>query len=68
MGDDSCLLPGASLFGDAVQVWSVAQDARTNVFQAAAVFNVTTELIRQAIDVHQGMYLSFGDVIEHVFE
>lgn len=37
-------------FGAAVQVWSVAQDRPTTVGEAALAFNVTPELVRQAVE------------------
>ena len=55
--DDDCFawdtntgMPTRDHFAGAVQVWSVAQNRTTTVREAAAAFNVTTALIREAID------------------
>lgn len=54
-----------SHFANAVQVWALAQ-ARdvVTVDEAAAAFNVTPEIIREAVDHHGYMFLD-GDNIEH---
>ena len=56
--------PGIALFGNAVQVWAVAQNRPVTVDEAALTFNVAPELIRQAVEEHGWMYLR-GDRIEH---
>ena len=56
--------PGIALFGNAIQVWSFAQNRPVTVDEAALTFNVAPELIRQAVESHGWMYLC-GDLIEH---
>lgn len=52
------------LFGNAIQVWAVAQDRPVTVQEAAVAFNTTPAIIRQAVESHYWMFLS-GDIIEH---
>jgi hypothetical protein len=59
------LLPGIALFRNAIQVWSLAQDDETTIERAAAVFNVKPDLVRQAVNAHDWMYVAAGDLIEH---
>lgn len=58
-------LLSVALFGTAIQVWCFAQPSElATVNQAALAFNVSPDLIRQAVDAHYWMYLA-GDQIEH---
>lgn len=42
-------------FANAVSTWSWMQQRETTVAEAAATFNTTPELVRQAIDDHHWM-------------
>ena len=58
--------PGAMLFGDAIQVWSIAQQRRpVTVDDAAAAFCVAPDLVREAIDWHPWMFVGGDNTIEH---
>ena len=57
--------PGVVLFGNAVQVWSIAQGRDVTVQEAALAFNVEPKLIRQAVDDHPWMLINDCDVIDH---
>jgi len=58
-------LPTSRYFGNAVQVWAIAQDRPVTVSDAALAFNVTPDLIRRAVEDHEWMYLGSGELIEH---
>jgi hypothetical protein len=57
--------PSISLFANALQVWSLAQDRPPTENEAALAFNVTPALIREAIDFHMCMLPGLDGVIEH---
>lgn len=57
-------MPTSAYFGNALQVWSLAQDRPVTVAEAALAFNVTPALIRECIDDDSWMYLD-GEWIEH---
>lgn len=49
-------------FGNALQCWSMMQQARpTSVAEAALAFNTTPEIIRQAVQEHYWMELGPED-------
>lgn len=56
--------PGVDLFSNALSVWAWAQGRAQTVNEAAAAFNVTPDIIRQAVENHYWMFLN-GDRIEH---
>lgn len=60
--------PGIEDFADAVQMWSILQNRTdTTIEEAAAVFNVPIEMVRQAVEDHPWMFLEGkdGNVIGH---
>lgn len=63
--DQNECVPGVGLFGDALQVWSMAQPTPTTVADAALAFCCTREIIEQAVEHHAWMLLGENDVIEH---
>lgn len=56
--------PTVATFGNALQVWAIAQHRDVTVGEAALVFNVTLDLIRYAVEEHGFMYLA-GNFIQH---
>lgn len=62
--DQESGMPTSGYFGNALQVWSLAQDRPVTVQEAAVTFNVTPDLIRECIEDDVWMYLN-GDLIEH---
>lgn len=63
--DQETGMPTSSFFGGAVQLWSLAQDRPVTVREAALAFNVTPDLMRQAINDHPWMLLGGSEKIEH---
>lgn len=62
---DEDAAPGISLFANALQVWTMAQNKQVvTVHEAALSFNVRPEIIIQAVNYHAWMFLD-GDLIEH---
>jgi hypothetical protein len=60
--------PGIEDFADAIQTWSILQNRTdTTIEEAAAVFNVPIEMVRQAVEHHPWMVLEGkdGNVIGH---
>ena len=60
-GDDG--MPGAELFGNAVQAWAAYQGRPVTVTEAAGTFNVAPELIRQSRP-SRGLTAVVGDKLE----
>lgn len=59
-------MPGVGFFGNAVQVWAIAQNRMDiTINEAALAFNVAPNLIRQAVEEHPWMFIGNDDVIEH---
>ena len=61
---DGSEMPSARLFGDALQVWSVAQNRSVTTQEAALAFNVPVNVIIEAVKHHHWMFLT-GEIIEH---
>lgn len=55
--DQNSGMPGISLFANALQVWSMMQDHNTSLTEAATVFNVSVERIREAVEYHYWMFV-----------
>lgn len=62
--DHDTVRPGIVVFGNAIQVWSVAQGRATRVGEAAAVFCCEEAMVRAAVEDHDWMDL-VGDLIVH---
>lgn len=63
--DQDTGMPSVAHFGNAVQVWSMAQDHdHVSIEETAEAFNVAPALIREAVEAHPWMFLD-GDDIGH---
>lgn len=60
---DGSYMPGVMLFGDAVREWAVRQGRPVSVMETALAFNVTTELVEEAIRDHHRLDLENGSIV-----
>jgi hypothetical protein len=63
--DQKTGLPTSAHFGNAVQVWAIAQDRPVTITDAALAFNVSPDLVRRAVEDHCWMMVGENDLIEH---
>jgi hypothetical protein len=58
--------PGIAMFAGALQVWSVMQEVRMALVDAAAAFNVPTAMIREAVEWHTWMFVETIDGVDYI--